>query len=95
MTREEIREAVRQGQAVLGLELGSTRIKAVLIGPDHAPIATGAFDWENRLENGVWTYSLEDAWKGIQAAYARNGPGGGGPVRPAPAPPGGPRGSPP
>ena len=79
MTREEIREAVRQGQAVLGLELGSTRIKAVLIGPDHAPIATGAFDWENRLENGVWTYSLEDAWKGI-------------PVRPAPAPPGGPGG---
>ena len=71
MTREEIREAVRQGQAVLGLELGSTRIKAVLIGPDHAPIATGAFDWENRLENGVWTYSLEDAWKGIQAAYAQ------------------------
>ena len=58
MTREEIREAVRQGQAVLGLELGSTRIKAVLIGPDHAPIAAGAFDWENRLENGVWTYSL-------------------------------------
>ena len=57
MTREEIREAVRQGQAVLGLELGSTRIKAVLIGPDHAPISTGAFDWENRLENGVWTYS--------------------------------------
>ena len=65
MTREEIREAVRQGQAVLGLELGSTRIKAVLIGPDHAPIASGAWDWENSLKDGVWTYSMEEAWKGI------------------------------
>ena len=71
MTREEIKAAVEQGQAVLGLELGSTRIKAVLIGPDHAPIASGAFDWENRWENGVWTYPLDLAWQGVQSAYAQ------------------------
>ena len=69
MNREEIARAVRAGETVLGLELGSTRIKAVLIGPDHSPIASGAFDWENRLENGVWTYSLDEVWKGIQSAY--------------------------
>ena len=58
-----------QGDTALGIELGSTRIKAVLIGADHSPIASGAFDWENRLENGVWTYHLEDVWTGIQHAY--------------------------
>lgn len=46
-------------QTYLGIELGSTRIKAVLIGPDMKPIAAGAHDWENRLENGYWTYSLQ------------------------------------
>ena len=70
MKQEEIKEAVRQGEAVLGIELGSTRIKAVLIGPDHSPIASGAFDWENSLKDGVWTYPMEEAWKGIQSAYA-------------------------
>ncbi len=61
---------IQDGQAVLGIELGSTRIKAVLIGADHAPIASGDHTWENRLENGVWTYHLEDVWAGIQDAYA-------------------------
>ena len=69
MNREEMARAVREGETVLGLELGSTRIKAVLVGPDHAPLASGAWDWENRLEDGVWTYSLEEAWKGMQQAY--------------------------
>ena len=69
MTRDEMKSAVQNGQAVLGIELGSTRVKAVLIGPDHAPIASGAFDWENQLVDGVWTYPLELAWQGIQAAY--------------------------
>ena len=50
----------------LGIELGSTRIKAVLIGADHSVLASGAHDWENRLEGGYWTYRLEDAWAGIQ-----------------------------
>jgi sugar (pentulose or hexulose) kinase len=51
--------------------LGSTRIKVVLIGEDHAPIASGSHDWENRYENGVWTYSLEDDWAGLQDCYRK------------------------
>ena len=65
-----MKQYIQQGQAVLGIELGSTRIKAVLIGEDHAPIASGDHTWENRLENGVWTYHMEDVWAGIQDAYA-------------------------
>ena len=65
-----IREIIASGQACLGIELGSTRIKSVLIGPDHSPIATGGYNWENRYENGIWTYSLEDARTGLQVAYA-------------------------
>ncbi|MDR2053211.1 MAG: FGGY-family carbohydrate kinase, partial [Treponema sp.] len=53
----------------LGIELGSTRIKAVLIDGKHAPVASGSYDWENRLENGIWTYRLEDAWAGLQSAF--------------------------
>ena len=71
MTIETIKKQIEEGRAALGIELGSTRIKAVLIGEDHAPIASGSFDWENRLENGVWTYSLSDAWKGVQECYRR------------------------
>ena len=70
MNRETIAQRLQEGQGVLGVELGSTRIKAVLIGEDHAPLASGDYTWENRLENGVWTYSLEDAWTGLQQAYA-------------------------
>ncbi len=55
--------------AILGIELGSTRIKGVLIDENHAVLATGSFSWENRLENGVWTYELSDALKGIRACY--------------------------
>jgi len=53
-------------QTFLGIELGSTRIKAVLIDETHAPIASGGFDWENRLENGLWTYHLDEVWRGLQ-----------------------------
>ena len=70
MDRSLIKSCIESGRAVLGIELGSTRIKAVLIGEDHAPIASGDHTWENRLENGVWTYHLDDAWTGIQDAYA-------------------------
>ncbi len=69
MNIEAIRSAIAGGKTVLGIELGSTRIKAVLIGEDHAPVASGNYDWENRLENGVWTYSLDDVWTGLQASY--------------------------
>lgn len=56
-------------RAVLGLELGSTRIKAVLIDEEHRPIASGDYAWENKLENGVWTYDLEEVIKGVRACY--------------------------
>ncbi|MCL2488829.1 MAG: FGGY-family carbohydrate kinase, partial [Oscillospiraceae bacterium] len=62
-------QTITGGRAVLGIELGSTRIKAVLIGEDHAPLASGGHEWENRLENGVWTYALDDVWAGLQACY--------------------------
>ena len=65
----DARELLKQGKTSLGIELGSTRIKAVLIGEDYLPIASGGFDWQNSFENGVWTYKLEDAWSGIQAAF--------------------------
>ncbi len=67
----EIRDVISNGKAVLGIEFGSTRIKAILIGEDYAPIASGAHDWENRLENGIWTYSLDDIWNGLQDSYAK------------------------
>ena len=54
---------------VLGIELGSTRIKSVLVDENGAVIAQGAHDWENKLENGFWTYSLEDVWNGLRASY--------------------------
>jgi sugar (pentulose or hexulose) kinase len=67
--RQNSRNAIIDGRTFLGIELGSTRIKAVLIGEDHATIAIGGYSWENRLENGIWTYNLEDAWTGLQASY--------------------------
>ena len=56
---------------MLGIEFGSTRIKAVLVDEDRKPIASGAHDWENRLENGVWTYTLDDIWTGLQDCYKK------------------------
>ena len=65
----DIQKVIESGKTVLGVEFGSTRIKAVLIGEDHAPIASGSHEWENRFENGIWTYSLEDVWTGLQESY--------------------------
>jgi sugar (pentulose or hexulose) kinase len=64
-------KTIESGKTVLGIEFGSTRIKAVLIGEDHMPIASGSYEWENRYENGVWTYSLEDVWAGLQESYRK------------------------
>jgi sugar (pentulose or hexulose) kinase len=60
------------GRAVLGIELGSTRIKACLVAADDPAmiLATGSHDWENQLVDGVWTYSLDDVWSGLRSAYA-------------------------
>lgn len=66
---EAIKNAVREGRTALGIEFGSTRIKAVLVDESHNPIAMGTHDWENRLENNIWTYSLEDIWNGLQGCY--------------------------
>ena len=68
-TPQDDRELIESGGAVLGCELGSTRIKAVLIGPDSRSLAAGSHQWENRLENGVWTYRMEDVWDGLAACY--------------------------
>lgn len=65
----EITRWIEEGKTSLGIELGSTRIKAVLIGQNHEPIASGGYNWENRLENGIWTYRLEDVWTGLQTSY--------------------------
>ncbi|MCI9453538.1 MAG: FGGY-family carbohydrate kinase [Dorea sp.] len=64
-----VKEVIESGKAVLGIELGSTRIKAVLIDENHTPIASGDHEWENRLENGNWTYSLDDIWAGLRHSY--------------------------
>ncbi|MEG1926070.1 MAG: FGGY-family carbohydrate kinase [Ruthenibacterium sp.] len=68
---QTVAEYIQTGKAILGMELGSTRIKAVLIGEHYAPITSGTHEWENRCENGVWTYHLEDVWAGIADAYAK------------------------
>ena len=61
---------IESGNAVLGIEFGSTRIKAVLINEKYEPIAGGSFTWENSLENGVWTYPLSQIHEGLQTCYA-------------------------
>ena len=71
----DVKSVIESGRAVLGIEFGSTRIKAVLIGEDHAPIATGAHDWENMLVDGIWTYSLDMIWEGISDCYSHFGHG--------------------
>lgn len=63
-------ELIQAGGALLGIEFGSTRIKASLIAPDTTPLASGSYAWENQLRDGVWTYDLDDAWRGLAACYA-------------------------
>ncbi|MDH6181919.1 sugar (pentulose or hexulose) kinase [Microbacteriaceae bacterium SG_E_30_P1] len=63
-------DAISSGRASLGIELGSTRIKACLVGDDPSEVlAVGDFEWENQLVDGRWTYSLDSVWQGVQAAY--------------------------
>ena len=69
MDKEKVIKSIRDGKTVLGIEFGSTRIKAVLIDETHTPIASGSHEWENRLENGIWTYSLTDIRTGLQDSY--------------------------
>lgn len=64
------REAIASGQTALGIEFGSTRIKAVLVGPDNTPLATGAHDWENQFVDRIWTYSMDAVTEGLRGCYA-------------------------
>lgn len=64
------KSTIEAGRAVLGIELGSTRIKAVLIDEENKPIAQGSHTWENQLVDGLWTYSIDAVWNGLQDCYA-------------------------
>lgn len=65
------KQTIEAGKAVLGIEFGSTRIKAVLIDQNNTPIAQGSHTWENQLVDGLWTYSTEAIWYGLQDCYAQ------------------------
>ncbi len=65
----EIKQLIADGKSILGIEFGSTRIKAVMIDENGNPLASGGHSWENRYEDGIWTYSLEDIWQGLQDCY--------------------------
>lgn len=65
----EAKKLIEEGKAILGIEFGSTRIKAVVIDEKGTPLASGAHEWENRLTDGIWTYTLEDIWGGLQDCY--------------------------
>ena len=68
---DSVRDQITSGRTALGIELGSTRIKACLVGDDPSTVlAVGSHEWENRFEDRVWTYSLDDVWTGLRAAYA-------------------------
>ena len=64
------KQTIEDGKAILGIEFGSTRIKAVLIDEENKPIAQGSHEWENQLIDGLWTYSTEAIWYGLQDCYA-------------------------
>lgn len=70
MVDEKTKNMILAGEAVLGIELGSTRIKAVLVNDQNEPIAGGGSDWENTLTDGYWTYSLDDVWKNLAICFA-------------------------
>jgi sugar (pentulose or hexulose) kinase len=65
----DAKQTIIENKTALGIELGSTRIKAVLIDENFCPLAAGNHNWENRLENGIWTYRLEDIWTGLQDCF--------------------------
>ncbi len=67
----DAKQTIQEGKAILGIEFGSTRIKAVLIDNDSKPIAQGSHTWENQLVDGLWTYSLDAIWTGLQDCYAQ------------------------
>ncbi len=69
--KDQRAEEIENGKTSLGIEFGSTRIKAILIGNDFTPLASGSFEWETSLKDGIWTYPLEEIWKGLQYSYQK------------------------
>ena len=69
MQTQTRKEAILAADTYLGIELGSTRIKMALVDAKHQPLATGSYAWQNRLEDGIWTYHLEEAVTGLRACY--------------------------
>ena len=69
MNKKEVSKLISSRRTALGIEFGSTRIKAVLINEDHTPIASGGYAWENQYVDGIWTYSLADVWQGLKDCY--------------------------
>jgi len=67
----DVKQAIIETKTYLGIEFGSTRIKAILIDESYEPIAAGIHDWENNLENGIWTYHLNDVWAGLQDCFSK------------------------
>ncbi|NDL68356.1 xylulokinase [Anaerotalea alkaliphila] len=67
----KVKDAIAEGRTALGIELGSTRIKAVLVGEDDTPVASGSHDWSNSHVDGIWTYGVDEVWKGVQDAYGK------------------------
>ena len=63
------KELIASGKAILGVEFGSTRIKAVLIDEKGTPLSSGSHEWENQLVDGIWTYSMDAVWAGLQDCY--------------------------
>lgn len=70
MDKNEIKSLIENSKTYLGIELGSTRIKAVLIAPDYTSIASSDYGWENKYKDGYWTYDIEDVWTGLQSVFA-------------------------
>ena len=67
----DVKQAIQGGNTKLSIELGTTRIKSMLVGSDNSPIASGIHEWENQQENGLWIYHLDDVWNGLQDSYKK------------------------
>lgn len=70
MDKRKTAESIKNACTTMGIEFGSTRIKAVLIDQDHHTVASGSYDWENRYVNHIWTYAMNDIWTGLRKCYA-------------------------
>ena len=70
MNCQTVMDAIRSGRTALGIELGSTRIKAVAIDENHATASSGDYTWKSTYENGIWTYDLAEVWKGLKTALS-------------------------